>query len=189
VRATKPETKQEKKEEDSIMARLRNHETYGKSIKCATISPYRKDEGPSFTVHLFNTGKTEDGLQVLAYELWQRDPNGVRHGLFTGEDFLSADPESDSALYTLIQKFTTPIVLEKPDALLETFYSEHANVVLEEAKERFAPRTPKRSRKAEAASQGETHSISKDTVTEETDEQAAPKAAPVVTEATNVAQV
>lgn len=55
-------------------------------IRVCIFRPYRKGHGPSFTLQVYDTFRTDHyGKSVLGYQLRQSDQNG--RTLFTGEDF------------------------------------------------------------------------------------------------------
>jgi hypothetical protein len=67
-------------------------------IRTCIFKPYRT--GPKFTLKMFDTFKSRDGKNVLAYELWQD-----KKLIFKGDDF-NCSPmhaiDSDAAVATLM---------------------------------------------------------------------------------------
>lgn len=121
------------------MARLRNHETYGKSIKCVTVTPYGKGNGPSFTVHLFDTGVKTDNKTVCAYELWQRDLDTKRYRLLEGEGVELDSPTEDKSVVTLLDMLSSASV-NSDDPKVTEYYDQHNSNVVKAAKDRFLPK-------------------------------------------------
>jgi hypothetical protein len=119
-------------------------------VKCATIDPYMKGEGPTFTVHVFDTGVVDEDGKVCAYELWQRDVDAKRKLLLEGGDFRCVDPTQDATVVALFDLIAgLPTVLTDPAANpdLAAFYSEHIGAVQEDAVLRFTPKKTNRPRK------------------------------------------
>lgn len=119
------------------MARLRNHETFGNSVKCVTLNPYAKGEGPTFTVHLFETGVEQNGKKVCAFELWQRDLDKKRHLVLEGQGLDLEDPKQDASILALTEliAFSDADPSEDPKTLF--FQQEHAALLHEASTQRF----------------------------------------------------
>jgi len=56
----------------------------GTPIRFVRFHPYRRGMGPSFTLTLFDTGRSQNGRWVIGYRLTQ---SGLDAPLFMGEDF------------------------------------------------------------------------------------------------------
>jgi hypothetical protein len=57
-------------------------------LRTVHLKPYRKGMGPTFTLRMWDTGRTgEYGRSYLAYELRQHDSGGKTTVLFEGDDF------------------------------------------------------------------------------------------------------
>ena len=70
-------------------------------IRRVRLAPYRKGCGPSFSLTLWDTARTDRrGCSYLGYELRQRD-KGITTVLFTGEDFAGSPMHSDDSDETI----------------------------------------------------------------------------------------
>lgn len=117
------------------MAKRMIHSTLGRSIRTVTVDPYGK-EGPTFTLHCFDTG---DG--GLAYELWQRE-QGKRTKLFEGADYHSgaSEPASDANVALLFAYLTIPRSEKEMESWTpeqKVFVKKHGEPVYKETYERF----------------------------------------------------
>lgn len=143
------------------MARLRMHETFGNSVNCKTLAPFEEvstgddgskiftNKGPTFTIHIFDTkAVSENGSKICAFEVWQRDLDKKRTLVASGEGLEYVDPASDEAMLSLTQAILT-------QEQARDFHIQYAQILHEEAKERFTPRvTKKRVRKTATAEVG-----------------------------------
>lgn len=132
------------------MARLRMHETFGNSVNCKTLAPFEEvstgedgskiftNKGPTFTIHIFDTkAVSENGSKICAFEVWQRDLDKKRTLVASGEGLEYADPASDEAMLSLTQAILT-------QEQARDFHVQYAQILHDEAKERFTPRVIKK---------------------------------------------
>lgn len=134
--STRSKDLKKEKKEDIKMARLRNHEKYGKSINCKNFTPFGNN-GPSFTIHLF-AQETNEETQVTtcAYEIWQREPNkGKRTLVCSGEGFETSDPKNENALIELTRLICemSPVLSAEESSF---FHENYATVLSRETRER-----------------------------------------------------
>lgn len=126
------------------MARLRNHEKYGQSVNCKNYSPFGGN-GPSFTVHLFATGETNEETQatVCAFEVWQREANkGKRTLVCSGEGFETTDPKSENTMIQLAGLIRDLLPAGNDES--RYFHENYAAVLVSESKERTRRTNTKR---------------------------------------------
>lgn len=117
-------------------------------IRTVRLTPYRKEQGPTFTLRVFDTGKPSARYAmrtVLGYELRQHE-SGRTSVLFSGDDFqpscLYAD-DSDKAIAALLGFLTLRrgdtdsdyFAKYTPDQI--AFTEQHAETLSAEAIARF----------------------------------------------------
>ena len=70
-------------------------------IRTVRLTPYRKGLGPSFTLSIFDTGRTDArGCTILAYALKQRE-GGHTSVVFEGTDFRPSPLHADDSNATV----------------------------------------------------------------------------------------
>jgi hypothetical protein len=75
-------------------------------LRTVRLTPYRKGKGPTFTLKTWDTFRRDNlGKSVLCYEFTQRDADGAKTVLFSGEDFACSPLlaiDSDAACASLL---------------------------------------------------------------------------------------
>lgn len=119
-------------------------------LRTVKLSPYRKGQGPTFTLAMATNGATDSrGQTTIAYCLSMRE-NGFTHLVFIGADFhgspLHAD-DSDATVAALLGFLTLRPGDTDPDYFAayneaqRAFCEQHAESLANEADRRFGGRS------------------------------------------------
>lgn len=88
-------------------------------IRRCRFAPYRRGQGPAFTLELYDTGRTDSrGCTILGYRLYSGTPR-ISAPLFRGEDFAGSPLHADDSDDT-IRSLMTFLTLRPGD--VETDY-------------------------------------------------------------------